>query len=269
MIFNQINKYCTLIIIELAYFILSSDTLALTNNISLDTITTSSDLKYIIISKGNGAKADTGMEVEVYYKWYLTNGRLIGSSSSGVPFDFVLGKGKVIKGWDEGISYMHAGGHYIFIIPPELGYGAKGAGDVIPPKATLIYDTYLVSVTKAKEQFIDTLYNLSLKESVDSAISLYHKLYQTEKDKYNFKEDQLNILGFKLLLKERRDEAFAIFKLNIEMYPQSARAYDSLGEAYLKYGLKSLALDAFEKALQIDPHNAAAESEILRMQSKR
>lgn len=228
-----------------------------------DTVKTADGLKYIIISKGSGEKADTGKEAEVNYNWYLANGSLIGSSfKSGRPFRFVLGEGKVIKGWDEGISLMRAGGHYVFIIPPQLGYGAKGAGRVIPPNSTLIYDTYLIGVGKAKKQIIDTLFNLTLKKGIDTAIALYKKLYQTGREKYDFREDQLNILGFKLLLKERRDEAIAVFKLNIKMFPESPGALDSLGEAYLKYGHNALALENFKKALALDPANAVAKYEI-------
>lgn len=153
------------VISVLLFLVLTSLSFAQSNGTASDTLATASGLKYVILGRGNGAKADTGMEVEINYNWYLTNGRLIGSSfKTGHPYDFVLGKGKVIKGWDEGISYMHAGDHFKFIIPPQLGYGKKGAGDVIPPNAALIYDTYLISVGKAKEQFIDTLFNLTLKK---------------------------------------------------------------------------------------------------------
>lgn len=235
-----------------------------------DTVTTADGLKYIIISKGSGVKAELGKEVEVNYNWYLTNGTLIGSSiKTGRPYDFVLGEGKVIKGWEEGISLMRAGDHYIFIIPPQLGYGSKGAGRVIPPNSTLIYDTYLMNVDKAKKQFIDTLFNLTLKKGIDTAIALYKNLYRTEREKYNFKEDQLNILGFRLLLKERRDEAIAVFKLNIEMFPKSPGALDSLGEAYLKYGHNALALENFKKALALDPTNAVAKYEINKLNGEK
>jgi len=232
----------------------------------MDTVMTSSGLKYVIIERGSGAKADSGKEVEVHYNWYLTNGRLAGSSiKSGHPFDFILGKGKVIKGWDEGISYMHVGDHFEFIIPPRLGYGEKGAGNVIPPIATLIYDTYLISVGEPKEEFVDTLFNLAIEKGVDTAIAVYHDLYRTESGKYNFKEDQLNILGYKLLLKERRDEAMAIFKLNIEMFPKSPIPLDNLGVAYHNLGNDTLALENFEKALRLDPNDKIAKSEIARL----
>ncbi len=248
-------------IVIISVIILSSFSNA--QNAANDTITTPSGLKYIILDRGNGAKADSGKEVEVHYNWYLTNGRLIGSSiKTGHPFDFVLGKGKVIKGWDEGISYMHAGDHFKFIILPKLGYGEKGAGDVIPPNAELIYDTYLINVGKSKEQFIDTLYTLILKNETDTAVAFYHKLYETKRDQYNFNEDQLNILGFKLLVKERKDEAIRMLNLNIEMHPKSPNAYDSLGEAYLRLGNNDLALKNFQKALALDPHNSIAKYEV-------
>ena len=99
-IFNKIFILFTTVIIS------SSISFAQDTTAAKDTITTASGLKYIVLKKGNGVKADSGKEVEVHYNWYLTNGRLIGSSiKTGHPYEFVLSKGKVIKGWDEGISY--------------------------------------------------------------------------------------------------------------------------------------------------------------------
>jgi len=108
---------------------------------------TSSGLEYTEIQPGTGEQAVAGKTVSVHYTGKLTNGKVFDSSiPRGEPIAFKLGAGQVIKGWDEGIALMKVGGKATLTIPPELGYGARGAGGVIPPNATLIFDVELVSV---------------------------------------------------------------------------------------------------------------------------
>ena len=93
------------------------------------------------------AKAVAGKTVSVHYTGKFQDGRVFDSSvSRGEPITFPLGRGNVIKGWDEGIALMKVGGKAQLIIPPHLGYGERGAGGVIPPNATLVFDVELVSV---------------------------------------------------------------------------------------------------------------------------
>ena len=111
-------------------------------------VTTPSGLQYWDIKVGTGATALQGQKVRVDYTGWLTNGKKFDSSvGSGKPFEFTIGEGQVIKGWDEGIQGMKVGGKRQLRIPPELGYGATGTpGGPIPPNATLIFDVRLVSV---------------------------------------------------------------------------------------------------------------------------
>jgi peptidylprolyl isomerase len=110
-------------------------------------ITTPSGLKYIEVVEGTGPTPEAGQTITVHYTGTLEDGRKFDSSRDrNQPFSFRVGKGQVIKGWDEGLSTMKVGGQRRLIIPPELGYGARGAGGVIPPNATLIFDVELLGV---------------------------------------------------------------------------------------------------------------------------
>ncbi|GAW67457.1 peptidylprolyl isomerase [Geoanaerobacter pelophilus] len=110
---------------------------------------TASGLSYTDIVKGNGAAPTSGKMVTVHYTGVLENGTKFDSSvDRGQPFSFRIGAGEVIPGWDEGVISMKVGGKRKLIIPPQLGYGSAGAGGVIPPNATLIFDVELLDVEK-------------------------------------------------------------------------------------------------------------------------
>lgn len=114
---------------------------------SAQEITTPSGLKYVDLQVGSGNLAVTGSLVTVDYTGWLTNGTKFDSSvDRRQPFSFPLGAGRVIKGWDEGVAGMKVGGKRKLTIPPDLGYGARGAGGVIPPNATLLFDVELLEV---------------------------------------------------------------------------------------------------------------------------
>ncbi|MDX5321932.1 MAG: FKBP-type peptidyl-prolyl cis-trans isomerase [Bacteroidota bacterium] len=111
---------------------------------------TPSGLQYIMIEENpDGEQAYANMNVEVDYTLYLEDGTIVDSSiPRGEPFKFVLGAGQVISGWDEGIRLMKVGDKMRMIVPAKLGYGDRGAGGVIPPGATLIFDVELISATR-------------------------------------------------------------------------------------------------------------------------
>ncbi len=112
-----------------------------------DYVTTPSGLKYKDMTVGTGESPEEGQKVTVHYTGTLTDGSKFDSSRDrGQPFDFKIGVGQVIKGWDEGVSTMKVGGRRELVIPAELGYGSRGAGGVIPPNATLIFDVELLGV---------------------------------------------------------------------------------------------------------------------------
>jgi len=115
-------------------------------------ITTDSGLQYEDVTVGDGAEASAGNNVVVHYTGWLRNddgsagAKFDSSKDRNDPFEFPLGAGRVIQGWDEGVQGMKIGGKRQLIIPAALGYGARGAGGVIPPNATLIFDVELLGV---------------------------------------------------------------------------------------------------------------------------
>lgn len=108
---------------------------------------TESGLRYKMIQKGNGKQAENGKTVSVHYEGSLENGKVFDSSyTRKKPIEFRLGQGQVIEGWDEGIALLKVGDKARFVIPSYLGYGTSGAGGVIPPNATLVFDVELMDV---------------------------------------------------------------------------------------------------------------------------
>ena len=111
-----------------------------------------SGLRYLDHILGTGEAAVAGKEVVVHYSGYLADGTKFDSSHDrGAPFTFVLAQGRVIKGWDEGVAGMKKGGKRTLIIPPDLGYGERGAGGVIPPNATLMFEVELLDIFDAHD----------------------------------------------------------------------------------------------------------------------
>lgn len=112
-----------------------------------ETVKTASGLEYVDEVVGDGASPTSGKPVTVHYTGTFPDGRKFDSSRDrSKPFVFTIGKGQVIKGWDEGVMTMKVGGRRILTVPPQLGYGAAGAGGAIPPNATLLFDVELLGV---------------------------------------------------------------------------------------------------------------------------
>jgi peptidyl-prolyl cis-trans isomerase A (cyclophilin A) len=108
-------------------------------------ITTASGLKYTITKHGTGEKPTRGSKVRVHYAGKLLDGQVFDSSGNGQPFNFVLGVGEVIAGWDEGIALLKVGDQATFTIPSDLAYGDQGAGPLIKANTTLVFDVELMN----------------------------------------------------------------------------------------------------------------------------
>mgnify|MGYP001260159086 CR=1 FL=1 len=124
----------------------NSDELKISQQGQSEEITTESGLVILDLVVGEGEEAIPGKTVTVNYTGKLENGEQFDTSIGRAPFSFPLGAGRVIKGWDEGVAGMKVGGQRKLTIPPELAYGTRGAGNVIPPNATLIFDVELLKV---------------------------------------------------------------------------------------------------------------------------
>lgn len=229
-----------------------------------DTIVTESGLTFTITHHGTGSRLEVGRTVLVHYTGLLVNGTKFDSSLDRKdPIAFKLGAGQVIKGWDEGIAKMSIGDQAVLIIPPTLGYGSRGAGNVIPPNATLIF---IVEVVDSKESTIaDLLSDTMTRNGIDAALKQFYELKSENFRSTYMSESQLNGLGYMLLSRGKNKEAIQILKLNAETYPQSPNVYDSLGEAYLSVGDKDEAINNYRKSLKLDPNNKNAVEQLAKL----
>lgn len=221
------------------------------------TVTTASGLKYAITHHGDGPAPQAGQVVIAHYTGTLVYGTVFDSSrKENKPFAFTLGRHQVIKGWDEGFTHLHVGDQATFIIPPDLAYGEKGAGDVIPPGATLKFDVEFVDLKP--HALTDRLQDTMDRDGIEAALKQFVELRQKGFGDYYVGESQFNALGYRYLRKDKVPEAIAILKLGVELFPASGNIHDSLGEALLKNGQKDLALQEYREALALDPENENA-----------
>jgi thiol-disulfide isomerase/thioredoxin len=215
-------------------------------------ITTASGLKYSVTQAGTGPAPKPGQVLIVSYVGTLMDGSTFDHTPPGKPFSFVLGQQKVIKGWDEGFALLHVGDHATLIIPPDLAYGAKSFPE-IPANSTLRFDVELLAVMD--HPLSGELGAIIDKDGLAAAQKRYAELAVGHFDGYYVDEDGFNGLGYSYLTKGKLAEGTAVLQWNVQLFPQSANAYDSLGEAYVRSGDGPLALANYKKSLELDPKN--------------
>jgi FKBP-type peptidyl-prolyl cis-trans isomerase len=228
-------------------------------------VTTESGLAYVITRRGTGRHPQPGETVLVHYSGMLTDGTKFDSSyDRSDPIAFPIGQGQVIRGWDEGIALLGIGDEALLIIPPQLGYGERGAGNVIPPNATLLFFVRLVDIKEGS--LSRTLLKVYSEKGLDATVAEYRRLKRQGFGNLVVGEGELNTLGYRLLQQNKAREAMEILKLNVEAYPKSANVYDSLGEACMRAGEKALATENYRKSLALDPKNANAAEMLKRLE---
>ncbi|MCF8259501.1 MAG: FKBP-type peptidyl-prolyl cis-trans isomerase [Melioribacteraceae bacterium] len=233
-----------------------------------DTLTTESGLQYIIVKKTDGEKVVEGQEIHAHYTGKFLNGKKFDSSyDRNEPIYFILGNGNVIPGWEEGINLMNVGDKYTFIIPPSLAYGEKGAGDIIPPNSTLVFD---VEVVKQENPLISTaeaLYIVLEESGADSAKAKYYELKRNFPEIFDFREMELVKLGYKLMREEKIDFANAVFELNLDNYPKSEYSLMGLAECAEFNNEMETALSFYKKVIGVNPENDEAIEKINKLES--
>jgi FKBP-type peptidyl-prolyl cis-trans isomerase 2 len=220
-------------------------------------ITTASGLKYAVTSPGTGASPTVGQVVIVHYTGMLPDGTVFDSTRErNTPFAFTLGRKQVIQGWDEGFALLRVGDKATFLVPPELAYGAKQRGS-IPPNSTLRFDVELVELKG--RALADLLQDTIDTAGLEAAKAKFAEAKAAKFEGLHLSESQLNALGYRYLGKEGKlAEARTILQWNVELFPESANVYDSLGEADVKAGDRAAALANYAKSLELDPKNKNA-----------
>jgi hypothetical protein len=234
---------------------------------SNDTITTDSGLKYYIVEDGAGEKVEEGKEVTLHGIGTLENGEVFWETrESNSPFFFITGTNSVIKGVEEGVSKMRVGDRWIFILPPELAYGDRNR-DPIPPNSTLIFDYEILDVSDPKKSIADTLGKIIESNGINRALDLYIEL-KDQKDIFNFRADELNGLGYKLIKEEKYELSKVIMELNAKEHPDNFNTWDSLGEICMILGENKLAVESYERSLELYSKNKNAVEMIKKINAK-
>ncbi len=236
---------------------------------SSDTITTDSGLKYYIVEEGNGDRVEEGKEVTLHGIGTLENGEVFWETrESNSPFYFVTGTNSVIKGVEEGVSKMRVGeidGFLFFHRKLLMEIEQRGP---IPPNSTLIFDYEVLDVTNPKKSISDTLHITVIEEEgIDKALDLYSDLKKRH-DVFNFRSDELNGLGYKLMNEEKLEASKVVFELNVKEHPDNYNVWDSLGEIYMILGENSNAIESYKKSLELYSKNTNAIEMIKRLEAK-
>lgn len=210
-----------------------------------------SGLEVKVTREGSGPFPRPGQVVVAHYVGTLSDGtRFDSSRESGEPIGFTLGRGQVIKGWDEAFAKLRVGSTALLTIPPELAYGSKQRGP-IPPNSTLLFEVELLDVKDGS--LGDTVEQSIEQYGLEAGLRHFAELRSKGYPGLYVDESQLNRVGYKLLKNGKPGEAVAVLRLNTKLYPASSNAHDSLGEALAASGQTKAAIAEYRRALKLDP----------------
>ncbi len=240
-----------------------------------DTLVTPSGLNYFYTQLGNGEETKDGWVIIAHYIGSFPDGKVFDSSRDrDQPFAFSLNEGQVIKGMDEGVSLLKVGDRAVFIMPSELAYGEKGAGEFIPPNSTLVFDVEVLDMKENSlyKELSNVLFTIAPEQKdsslhIEEMVDAYKSMKKEGFSTVYHDESDLNRLGYDILENNPKD-AVKIFELNAKAYPESSNVYDSLAEGYMKIGKNKLAIKNYEKSLQLDPDNLNAAELIEKLKTK-
>lgn len=218
-------------------------------------VVTASGLKYLVTKPG-ARKLHTGQVAIVSYLLCLPDGTYVDSSGKNASFAFALGEKQVVKGFEEAVRHVGLGGEIQAWLPSALGYGMKGSPPVIKPNAELVFRIGLAGMA-------DTSLSLQLMHAFDrGGVPAMQAAYAAAAAKQfagmYAREDDLNSLGYRFIKKKHPDAAIAALAMNVQRFPGSWNAYDSLGDAYNLAGQKAPAIENYQRALELNPKDQNA-----------
>ena len=224
--------------------------------------TTESGLEYKFLNKGEGPAPVAGNEVKTHCILKIGDSTVIWSTrEDDKPFTFIFAQTELIPGFDETIAMMVLGDRIKVLIPPELGYGPNGFGD-IPANAYLSFDIELLEVNNLMLWISDSLFERYRQQGSGAAMEYYDDL-KIDTVHYTMHERQLSVLAGLLKNDGRLNDAFEVLKLRASEYPESFGAQFALGSTYEERGDKKEAIAAFKRCLEISPENQAATNKLI------
>jgi len=217
---------------------------------------TKSGLEYIYLNKGNGLNPVLDEEVKAHCILKVGDSAEVWNTrTEGDPFTFVYAETGFIKGWIEIMGIAKVGDRIKVIIPPESGYGARGAGDNIPGNAYLSFDIEILESNDLMLWIADSLFEIFKSEGKDAAMAYYDHLKSDTSGKYSLNEKQLKTVAGLLRNDGRLNDHFAMIRLHTEEYPGSIEAHFALASIYNERGEKANAIKELNRCLEIDPEN--------------
>ncbi len=224
--------------------------------------TTSSGLEYKFLKKGAGPAPVAGNEIKTHCILKIGDSTVIWSTrDDDKPFTFIYAQSELIPGFDETIGLMIGGDRVKVLIPPDLGYGPNGFGD-IPANAYLSFDIEILEVNDLMLWIADSIFEKYRLQGSAAAMEYYTQI-KNDTVHYTMHERQLSVLSGLLKNDGRLNDTFEVIKLRASEYPESFGAHFALGNTYEERGDKKEAITAFRKCLELSPENPAATNKLL------